>query len=378
MQYYIKINDKAFGSFDENELIEMKTKGKLCRTSEISENRSDWFPATELEFLFPAQSVLPTKNEVTHQPASSEPSDWFYTVNGQEGFGPVTASAIRQMILSGTLRAESLVWQPEQNAQPISSIQEFDGYVPLQSEQSTPPSGFRNKMMYAVIAVTLLIVVVVGAVFIYKINAGKTDATSTDETVTDADEIRKKAEAEWGVVKQSADIETMPPDDGSNFILQYEETFGDDVESAFKRFRDFAAKRNFECEQFVKNYDRNDIIRRITAIQCMYDQVANQIYQEWYGSREDNMYEETLRIFAKENTKNKVYSNLDKCTTLLEYHIKKLNKKEKENTLKLFAMLSQYRDMVINHDGTYQTFLRNKRSLSNEFSKTLGMAKLEW
>jgi S1-C subfamily serine protease len=54
MQYYVRIRGKAAGPFDEDTLIDMKKQGKLGRTSEVSENGSDWKFAEKLEFLYPS------------------------------------------------------------------------------------------------------------------------------------------------------------------------------------------------------------------------------------------------------------------------------------------------------------------------------------
>ncbi|MDR0336362.1 MAG: DUF4339 domain-containing protein, partial [Planctomycetaceae bacterium] len=59
MQYYIRIRGKEFGLFDEDQLKAMKTKGKISRTSEISENKINWFPAENFEFLFPTSASHP-------------------------------------------------------------------------------------------------------------------------------------------------------------------------------------------------------------------------------------------------------------------------------------------------------------------------------
>ncbi|MDR0608931.1 MAG: DUF805 domain-containing protein, partial [Planctomycetaceae bacterium] len=130
--YYIRIRGKAFGPFTEDQLKEMRVKGKLSRISDVSENKTDWFPAENLGFLFQEISppsltpVLDVKN--SKSPPLPEPADWFYSINGAEGFGPVTQTAVVQMVQSGTLRGESLVWQQGQNAQQIKSVQIFAGY----------------------------------------------------------------------------------------------------------------------------------------------------------------------------------------------------------------------------------------------------------
>ncbi|MDR2170303.1 MAG: GYF domain-containing protein [Planctomycetaceae bacterium] len=166
MAYYIRIHGKAFGPFDESELQEMKSKGKLNRNSEISVNKVDWQQALEFNFLFsdpiplmldePAKnftqtssktsSYLPTK--MTKAPTSShssllppsEPAEWFYSTNGAEGYGPVTSFAIRQMIQSGILNEESLVWQHGQNAQEIDTVPVFAEYFYSASNSSITSS----------------------------------------------------------------------------------------------------------------------------------------------------------------------------------------------------------------------------------------------
>ncbi|MGL6197016.1 MAG: DUF805 domain-containing protein [Thermoguttaceae bacterium] len=161
MPYFVRIRGKAFGPFDENQLLELKNHGKLGKTTEVSENRTDWTAAEKLDFLY---SDL-TKKESTSNSSGDktaaadtygvarepqEPADWFYSTNGKEGFGPVTPKAIIQMIRTGTLRSDSLVWQDGQVAEPLSTITLFAKYVgvasniqqPLQSPASQQ-SGFQ-------------------------------------------------------------------------------------------------------------------------------------------------------------------------------------------------------------------------------------------
>jgi uncharacterized membrane protein YhaH (DUF805 family) len=135
MAYYIQIRNKPFGPFNTEQLNEMKDNGKLGRSTLISENKIDWVIAESFEFLFPPQQQPTQQIHTTTQssptfttPATSptsEPSSWFYSYDGVEGYGPVTTSAIIQMIKSGTLRAESVAWQDGQFAQNISKIPQF-------------------------------------------------------------------------------------------------------------------------------------------------------------------------------------------------------------------------------------------------------------
>ncbi|MDR2441363.1 MAG: DUF805 domain-containing protein [Planctomycetaceae bacterium] len=123
MSYYIQIRNKAFGPFNTEQLLEMKDNGKLGRLTYISENKIDWFTAENLEFLFsvPLQATqqnhtaLHTSHTEQTESVTPEPVNWFYSLNGINGYGPVTVSAITQMLKSGTLNAKSIVWQEGQN-----------------------------------------------------------------------------------------------------------------------------------------------------------------------------------------------------------------------------------------------------------------------
>ena len=136
MSYFVRIRGNAFGPFDENQLQNMKTQGKLGRTTEVSENRTDWKPAGSLSWLFPPAPLpdpLPSgRQSASTAPADSatygaqaEPAEWYFSVNGTEGYGPVTRSAVVQKLQVGELDRESLVWQAGQNAQPIRTVAAF-------------------------------------------------------------------------------------------------------------------------------------------------------------------------------------------------------------------------------------------------------------
>lgn len=129
MNYFVRIRGKAFGPFTEEQLLEMKSKGKLGKTTEISENKIDWQSAGDLGFLFPPPAPVDSGRGLT-TPTSGlapEPADWFYSADGKEGYGPVTHGSIVQMMQSGTLHGESLVWQQGQNARSLKSEPKFSG-----------------------------------------------------------------------------------------------------------------------------------------------------------------------------------------------------------------------------------------------------------
>jgi ABC-type multidrug transport system ATPase subunit len=65
MFYYIRFRAKIFGPFDKNQLLEMKSKGKIGRTLDISENKINWYPASDWSFLFP-NSSMPLQTELSY------------------------------------------------------------------------------------------------------------------------------------------------------------------------------------------------------------------------------------------------------------------------------------------------------------------------
>ena len=122
MAYFVRIKGKAFGPFDEMQLLEMKSKGKITKSTEISSNsKDDWQSAETFPFLYEPVQV----SHSGPQSSSNEPANWFYSLNGTEGYGPVTAMAIEQMLQSGQLNSNSYVWQQGQNARLIKNEPRF-------------------------------------------------------------------------------------------------------------------------------------------------------------------------------------------------------------------------------------------------------------
>jgi hypothetical protein len=129
MNYYLRIKGKSFGPFDENRLIVMKAKGNIFKNTELSSDCVNWFPAETLNFLFP-----PPVPKAAQQPTatgyavSPEPAIWFYSTDGNTGYGPITQNVVVQMIQNGTLKPDSSVWQEGGTAQSIKTVSTFAGY----------------------------------------------------------------------------------------------------------------------------------------------------------------------------------------------------------------------------------------------------------
>ncbi|MDR1964339.1 MAG: trypsin-like peptidase domain-containing protein [Planctomycetaceae bacterium] len=181
MPYYIRLKGKAFGPFDEVQLVDMKTKGKVSRSTELSVNKKDWQTAETFEFLYQQQQTYSPQQQ---QPANTgtqtsatqssgtgtagtdagvgEPKDWFYSVDGNNGYGPVTQSAIVQMIQNGTLHAEGYVWKEGQTARFIQSEPAFGGSIP--TDNSTQPKSSFLPIMIIVSIIALFFIVLINVV----------------------------------------------------------------------------------------------------------------------------------------------------------------------------------------------------------------------
>ena len=139
MAYFLRVKSKVFGPFDESQLLEMKSKGKITRSTEISEDKRHWQEAESFRFLF-GLAAASAQSTNSWQPLEDEPADWFYSVNGTEGYGPVTTTAIEQMLRSGQLSGNSYVWQEGQNARFIKNESQFSS----PGSGSTKPAPVEN------------------------------------------------------------------------------------------------------------------------------------------------------------------------------------------------------------------------------------------
>jgi|GEM_PF-721281 len=65
MSYSVRINGNVFGPFDESQLLEMKSKGKISRVTEISESGGGWQAAEMFPFLYVHTAPVPTQSSVS-------------------------------------------------------------------------------------------------------------------------------------------------------------------------------------------------------------------------------------------------------------------------------------------------------------------------
>ena len=127
--YFFRIRGRVFGPFSEAQAQEMVNKGKVGRTSDISEDRINWSQAGNYENLFPkaaSQETSPsqatTQTQATSAGLPGESAEWYYSVDGESGFGPVTKSTIDNLIEMGTLGPENLVWKEGETANKLMNV----------------------------------------------------------------------------------------------------------------------------------------------------------------------------------------------------------------------------------------------------------------
>ena len=73
MAHFIRVGGQIFGPFDESQLLEMKSKGKISRSTEISENKRDWQAAETCAFLY--ANAAPQQSQPSSSPSSSSVND---------------------------------------------------------------------------------------------------------------------------------------------------------------------------------------------------------------------------------------------------------------------------------------------------------------
>ncbi|GHT21787.1 hypothetical protein FACS189419_03240 [Planctomycetales bacterium] len=145
MNFFIRVKGKPFGPFDENQITEMKSKGKIFKNTELSNDRVNWFPAETQSWLFPPapqqEQVSPSTGGTGGASTAAELAVWFYSLDGQSGYGPVAEASIRQMLQNGQLQASSYVWREGENARLIKDEPTFSGGQVAPATVSSYPSN---------------------------------------------------------------------------------------------------------------------------------------------------------------------------------------------------------------------------------------------
>jgi len=130
--YHIRVRGKVHGPVTLEKLKQLVIKGQLNRSHEISRDGQSWQAASSVPELFDrpkpkksearAQAVAPTTSVISEV---SNSSDWYYSSNGNK-LGPVSMSALKQLIANGGIGSDCLVWKDGlQNWCPVNVMPEF-------------------------------------------------------------------------------------------------------------------------------------------------------------------------------------------------------------------------------------------------------------
>lgn len=145
---YVRIRGKSVGPVEEAKVQELVRQGKVSRASEVSLDGESWVRASEIPSLFTSgpgegnasaslESML-GNSKASLLPPEEQP-EWFYSTDGRSGFGPLSRSEIGNLIRTGTLNPDSLVWKQGQMADTIRYTQDFAEFLHAPKPQS--PGG---------------------------------------------------------------------------------------------------------------------------------------------------------------------------------------------------------------------------------------------
>lgn len=352
---YIRVRGKIFGPFDDKQLLAMKVQGKLGKTTDISEDRIEWKSAGDMESLYP--KTIPLAQDA---PASATPVEESPAENTAGVQVPFTAQT-----------------PPIYIAEPVGSS-------PATAKQT--PLGLIIGLVSGGVGVLCLLGFLM--MFLFTSPDGSSVAKNDTETTTydHTQDALPPAETEPEKEKPKrtvVEIEDMPLNNGREFKNRFGDKYaGDLADLIFKDYREFSGECNKKCKNFVQDYENKDMVQNITALHQIFDSIMMKISKEWITAIENSSvlpkFSEAVAIFELELENNKVLSNLEKCMTLIQEDLKSVDKKEKENTLKLYSILSQYQTAVSDSAGSYETYTKSRLSYKDEFAKISALAKLEW
>lgn len=137
MNYYLKVQDRAYGPFTTEKIRSMIQRGNINAESLVSTDKQNWREVAAFPELLgetqtsQASASAPSAPAAASNgsPAATAPTatapTWFISFDGATGYGPYPSEEIAAFVRDGRANANSLVWRNGENARPIASEPEF-------------------------------------------------------------------------------------------------------------------------------------------------------------------------------------------------------------------------------------------------------------
>ena len=141
MEYYLRIGNKAFGPFPEQEIANLVAKNRINRSSYISTDGTNWRRAGEFSEFFSEEEkteddgLNPFVNGGTRSSAgpftNTEPEIWYISRDGRQGLGPYTTQTIAAMLRNKQLSPDAFVWRQGEKARSFRQVPFFQTFIPV-------------------------------------------------------------------------------------------------------------------------------------------------------------------------------------------------------------------------------------------------------
>ena len=124
-----------------------------------------------------------------------------------------------------------------------------------------------------------------------------------------------------------------------------------------------------------------DILTKMSVLQRGYDDGMQTIVGRWDATIQHDWYPNantTLSLLVLSNEVSGLNHNLEQMLFSIRESIRPLDRARYANTVKLYSILAQYHEAVTNPSGSYNSYTNNRRTLRDEFTRTMSLAELEW
>jgi hypothetical protein len=135
LRYFVRTRGKIIGPYSESDLLVLRDRGQLKHFHDLSTDRISWFPASRLTSIFNApvsqsnfssgssDASLPTVPVAVKAPSVGNASIWYVAYDDNRRDGPMTQSALKDLVSTGGVYPETLIWRDGMvNWEPLFSL----------------------------------------------------------------------------------------------------------------------------------------------------------------------------------------------------------------------------------------------------------------